>query len=185
MQHSVPANSPHVPRGGRASREAGRALRAGISLEMPRMGQESTWSQLVCRWRWPGRDQEIPGTLLQPRAALSSSSCPHSSPWPQAGLAALDAPGAWFSCKDWRQAPVVCQRPQCLPSAVPGCSQCSCVPGWLQRGGKGFPRGPRSCPSLSLGYWRAPAAPQPGPEQLHTQSSASKGGETSRGCCCP
>lgn len=110
--------------------EPGRALRAGISLEMPRTGQDSTWSQLGCRWSWPGRDQRSQGPFSSPFLLIL---LPPQLSLAQAGLAGLDTPDAWFSCKDWRQTAMVCQRPQCLPSAVPGCSQCPCVPGWLQR----------------------------------------------------
>lgn len=134
MQHSVPADTAPCPPWGNGQ-QGGRQGPQGWEIPAyPRMGQDSTWSQLMCRWRWPRREQEIPGTLLQPRAALSSSSsCPRgrSSPWPQAGL---EGPGAWFSCKDWRQTCMVCQQPHSRPSAVSRCSRC--VPA-CQDGSKG------------------------------------------------
>lgn len=122
---------------------------AGISLEMPGMAQDSTWSQLVCRWRWPGREQEIPGTLLQPRAALSSSHPPAPED------TALLAPG--WSGGFWGL--VFLQRLETNAHGLPaaslpafGCVRVfwvsPCGPGWLQRGWKCFPRGSRSCPFL-------------------------------------
>ncbi|XP_041276269.1 uncharacterized protein LOC121344409 [Onychostruthus taczanowskii] len=140
--------------------------------------------QVEVAWKGPGDPRDPSPAQSSP--FLLSSSCPrgHSSPWPQAGLAGLDAPGAQFSCKDWRQATMVCQRSHCLPSAVSGCPVSLRVR-MAPKGLEELPQGSRSCPFLPLGCRRAPAAPQPGPEQQHTQTSASKGGETSRGCCCP
>ncbi|XP_041344443.1 uncharacterized protein LOC121364849 isoform X2 [Pyrgilauda ruficollis] len=152
-QHSVPADSPRVPHGGRASREAGRALRAGISLEMPRVAQDSTWSQLVCRWRWPGRDQEIPGTLLQPRAALSSSHPPAPEvtalPGPRQGWLVWMLLGLGFPAKIGDKLPWFVRGLTACPRLCQA-ALCPSVSGWLQRGWKSFPKDPGAVPSCPL-----------------------------------
>lgn len=167
MQHPVPF------RGRKAPRESGRAHGAGVSLGDAQKESGQYLEPAVCRWRWPGRDQEIPGTLLQPFPPLMSqlSLAPGRAGWPGFPAKVGDklpwfVPEASLPALGW----------------VRVLSVCPCVLGWVRRGGKCFPRGSRSCPSLPLCWWRA--APQPGLEQQHIETSASEGGQTSQGCCC-
>lgn len=137
MQHSVPAASPRVPHPPgeeTAGRQAG-PTEPGEPWRCPGWGRTvpgASSVQVEVAWEGPG-DARVPSPAQSSPFLLSS--CPTALPGPGQGS------WAWFSCEEWRQAPMVCRRLHSLPKAVAG---------WIQRGWKCFPRGSRSCPSLPL-----------------------------------